>query len=306
MEQNTPMVGEQVDTPVIKSLSPWSIAFGKFRRNKVAMISLCVLVLITLFSFLAPLISGISMEEVKRVNIRGIDQPPSSAHWFGTDSNGRDVFARLLYGGQTSLQVGFFTTLLVIIYGTVIGSLAGYFGGRMDQLLMRFTDFVLIFPALIFIIVLNTIFMGKLTGAWVLILVMSALSWGGVARMVRSKILQEKENDYILGAVSIGTKSRRIITKHLLPNVISTIIVQATLLMAAMIVLETGLSFIGFGIPPEQPSWGNMLAEARQTKVLQQQPWMWLPPAAMLISTLLSINFIGEGLKDALNPKSNR
>jgi peptide/nickel transport system permease protein len=231
---------------------------------------------------------------------------PSNQHWLGTDKSGRDVFTRLLYGGRISLLVGISCTLFVIVLGTLIGSISGYFGGAVDSLLMRFTDFILNFPFLVFVIVLNAILFGKVNGLWVLIGTISLLSWGGIARIVRSKILAEKENEYITAAISIGCSPTKVIVKHLLPNILSTIIVQATITFATMIVAETGLSFLGFGVPQEIPSWGNMLNSANEPDVLQFKLWIWVPPALIITITILSINFIGEGLKDAFNPKSKR
>lgn len=231
---------------------------------------------------------------------------PSGEHWLGTDKNGRDVFTRLLYGGRISLLVGMACTIIVITFGTIVGAIAGYFGGAVDNLLMRFTDFVLNFPFMVFVIVLNTILFGIVSGVWVLIMVIGFLSWGGIARIVRSKILAERENEYILAAVSIGCSPSKVIIKHLLPNVLSTIIVQATITFAGMIVAEAGLSYLGFGVPSQVPSWGNMLSFANEPDVLQDKPWMWAPPALIIVFTTLSINFIGEGIKDALNPKSAR
>jgi peptide/nickel transport system permease protein len=231
---------------------------------------------------------------------------PSGDHWLGTDKAGRDVFTRLLYGGRISLLVGISCTLFVIVLGTLIGSISGYFGGSVDSILMRFTDFILNFPFLVFVIVLNAILYGKVNGLWVLIGTISMLSWGGIARIVRSKILAEKENEYITAAISIGCSPAKVIVKHLLPNILSTIIVQATITFATMIVAETGLSFLGFGVPQEIPSWGNMLNSANEPDVLQFKLWIWVPPALIITITILSINFIGEGLKDAFNPKSKR
>lgn len=283
--------------------SPWAIARRKFIENKLAMISLCFLVFIIIMSLLAPYITKI---DISRVNVGESGLPPSSEHWLGTDTGGRDVFVRLLYGGRVSLTVGMSVTFLVITFGTMVGSIAGYFGGIVDSLLMRFTDFVLNFPFLVFVIVINAVLFGKVSGTWVLIAVISGLSWGGIARIVRSKILSEKENEYILAAQSIGTPASKVIIKHLLPNVLSVIIVQATLTFASMIIAEAGLSYLGFGVPQEIPSWGNMLSSANQSDILQNKPWIWMPPALTITATILSINFIGEGLKDALNPTSSR
>ncbi|GMB08912.1 oligopeptide ABC transporter permease [Thermolongibacillus altinsuensis] len=283
--------------------SPWALARKKFIRNKLAMVSLSFLMLISLLSILAPYILNV---DIARVDFLNINLPPSSEHWFGTDSNGRDVFARTLYGGRVSLLIGLASTLCVTLIGTIIGAIAGYVGGKIDQFLMRLTDFVLTFPFTVFVVVLNTILIGKVSGVWTLIMVISLLSWGGTARIVRSKILAEKENEYILAAISVGCSPFKVIVKHLLPNVASTIIVQASLLMAVMIVVESSLSFIGFGVPADTPSWGNMLSEARNSDVLQNKPWIWVPPCLAITFTILSINFVGEGLKDAFNPKSNR
>lgn len=291
-----------------RSLSPWQIARRKFVRNKLAMISSFFILLVTLMSlsapFLAPVLSP--LPDISKVNIGAMNIEPNSEHLLGTDKSGRDVLTRLFYGGRISLLVGFSATLIVITFGTVIGALAGFFGGFIDSILMRFTDFVLNFPFLVFVIVLNTILYGIVDGLWVLIMVIGALSWGGVARLVRSKVLAEKENEYILAALSIGCSPFKVITKHLLPNVISTIIVQGTLIFATMIVIESALSYLGFGVPQATPSWGNMLSSANEPDVLQGKPWIWMPPAIIITLTILSINFIGEGLKDALNPKSLR
>lgn len=296
-------VQPEVNMKAPKNLSPWAIARKKFVKNKLAMISLTFMIVITLLAIFAPLLTK---ADITRIDYMAMNAAPSSEHWFGTDTNGRDVFARTLYGGRTSLLIGVACTTLVILIGTLIGSIAGYYGGKVDQFLMRFTDFVLNFPLIVFVVVLNTILIGKISGVWTLILVVSFLSWGSTARLVRSKVLAEKENEYVLSAVSIGCSPFKIIFKHLLPNVFSTIVVQASLQMAILIVFESAISFIGFGVPADTPSWGNMLTEARESDVLQNKPWMWVPPGLAITFTILAINFIGEGLKDALNPKSLR
>lgn len=285
------------------NMSPFAIARRKFLRNKLAMISTFFLFAIIIVSFLAPYITT---QDIAKVNIGSMSLEPGGEHFLGTDKSGRDVFTRLLYGGRVSLLVGISCTALVILFGTLIGSMAGYYGGIVDSVLMRFTDFILNFPFLVFVIVLNTILFGLVSGLWVLIGVISLLYWGGVARIVRSKILAEKENEYILAAVSIGCKPSKVIIKHLLPNVLSTIIVQATILFASLLVIESALGFLGIGVPQTIPSWGNMLSSSQEADVLRNKPWIWMPPAIILTVTILAINFIGEGLKDAFNPKSNR
>lgn len=288
---------------VTRGQSPWTIARKKFVRNIPAMLGLLFLLFITLVTCFASFIT-IPYEETLKVNLSQMAKPPSSDFLFGTDKAGRDIFARLLYGGQVSLLLAFTITVCITVIGTVIGATAGFFGGMVDNILMRFTDFILTFPFLIFVIVLSSIFKGS--GLVTLIVVISLLSWGGLARLVRSKVLAEKENEYTLSAISIGCSPFKVITKHLLPNVMSTIIVQATLTLAVMIVVETGLSFLGFGVSSSTPTWGNMLQEARSPDVLSKKVWIWLPPATAITLTILSINFVGEGLKDAFNPKSSR
>ncbi|MDZ5470342.1 oligopeptide ABC transporter permease [Bacillus sp. 31A1R] len=287
----------------VKSQSPWALARRKFFRNKVAMISLLFLITVTALSVLAEPLT-MPVEQTAKINLTQMSKEPSAEHFFGTDKSGRDVFARVLHGGQTSLMLAFTITISVITIGTIVGATAGFFGGWVDNALMRFTDFMMNFPFLLFVIVLKSIFLESSTGT--LIFVISVLSWTGTARLVRSKVMAEKENEYVLSAISIGCSPAKTIFKHLLPNVMSTIIVQATITLAAMIVAETGLSFLGFGVPINIPTWGNMLQDARSPDVLTSKWWIWMPPATVLTLTILSINFIGEGLKDAFNPKSNR
>ncbi|MBU9721515.1 MULTISPECIES: oligopeptide ABC transporter permease [Bacillaceae] len=286
---------------IAKKQSPWAIARRKLLRNKLAMISLIFLVTVIILSFLAPFIAPFDPIRVDPMN-RNIS--PGGAHLLGTDAAGRDVWTLLLYGGRTSLTIGFVCMALVISIGTVVGSIAGFYGGWVDAVLMRFTDFVMNFPFLVFVIVLASIF--REAGIWALVLVISALGWTGAARVVRSKTMSEKENEYVMAAISIGGTPFKVIRKHLLPNVMTTIIVQATLLLAVMIVAETSLSFLGFGVPSGTPSWGNMMQEARQPHVIRTMWWIWVPPAMAITLTILSINFIGEGIKDAFNPKSAR
>ncbi|WP_391560423.1 oligopeptide ABC transporter permease [Robertmurraya sp.] len=300
-QSTTATVGRVIKPP--KSQSPWALARRKFLKNKIAMISLAFLIIVTVLSIFAEQLT-IPVEETAKINLTQMSKEPSAEHFFGTDKSGRDVFARTLHGGQTSLLLAFSITISVISIGAIVGATAGFFGGWVDNALMRFTDFMMNFPFLLFVIVLKSIFLESSTAT--LIFVISVLSWTGTARLVRSKVMAEKENEYILSAISIGCSPFKTITKHLLPNVMSTIIVQATLTLAVMIVAETGLSFLGFGVPMNIPSWGNMLQEARSPDVLTSKWWIWIPPAAVLTGTILSINFIGEGFKDAFNPKSNR
>lgn len=291
----------------IKSHSPLRIALNKFWNNKVAMCSLVFLILVVIISIIAPFIAPIPINKQDLLNIKG---DISIENILGTDSGGRDNFSRLLYAGRISLTIGFISTVGMLIIGITIGVISGYFGGIIDLILMRITEFVMLFPFLIFAIVLNAAFSDKIKNPYgsaiILVLVIIILSWGGIARLVRGKVMQEKENEYFLAAVSIGTPTYKIILKHLLPNIISVVIVQATLTFAGMIVVESGLSFLGFGISKAIPSWGNMLSDAQEGDVISDKPWIWMPPAIMITLTILSINFVGEGLKDAFNPKGRK
>ena len=287
-----------------KSRSPLKIAFTKFIHNKIAMLSISYLLIIIIVSVIAPLIAPYPVNQQDLLNIKG---DMTSHNLLGTDSGGRDNFSRLLFAGRISLSIGITSTIGMLLIGITVGVVSGYFGGLVDTLLMRITEFVMLFPFLIFAIVLNAALGDKIKNPYgsaiILVLVIIALSWGGIARLVRGKVLQEKENEYFLAAKSIGTPTYKIILKHMLPNILSVVIVQATLLFAGMIVVESGLSFLGFGISKAIPSWGNMLSDAQEGDVISGKPWIWMPPAVMITLTILSINFVGEGLKDAFNPR---
>lgn len=291
----------------IKNKSPLTIARNKFIRNKPAMFATLILSLIFFVSIISPLIAPYDPNLQNLVMIKG---EMTTEHWLGTDSGGRDILSRLLYSGRVSLIFGLITTVGLMLIGILVGMLSGYYGGWVDTILMRFTEFVMLFPFIPFAVVLNATFSGKIENkygsALILAIVLIALSWVGIARIVRGKVLQEKENEYFLAAQSIGTPVYKILLKHLLPNILSVIIVQATLVFAVQIVAEAGLSFLGFGIDKTVPTWGNMLTDAQEGDILRSKPWIWMPPAIIITVTILCINFIGEGLKDALNPKSVR
>ncbi|MBE7342652.1 ABC transporter permease [Staphylococcus haemolyticus] len=290
-----------------KASSPTRIALQKFAKNKIAMASLIFLILIAILSIIAPLLAPLPINQQDLLNIKG---DMTSQNILGTDSGGRDNFSRLLYAGRMSLSIGLVSTIGMLVIGIAIGVISGFFGGLLDTILMRVTEFVMLFPFLIFAIVLNAAIGDKIKNPYgsaiILVVVIIILSWGGIARLVRGKVMQEKENEYFLAAKSIGTPTYKIILKHLLPNILSVVIVQATLTFAGMIVVESGLSFLGFGISKSIPSWGNMLSDAQEGDIISSKPWIWMPPALMIMFTILSINFVGEGLKDAFNPKGRK
>lgn len=290
-----------------KNNSPYQIAFYKFIKNKIAMTSLITIMLIFILSMFAPLLAPFDPNAQNLVYIKG---NMSSEYLLGTDTGGRDILSRLLYSGRVSIIFGFLTTVGLIVIGVLYGMISGYYGGWVDTFLMRFSEFIMLFPFIPFAIVLNATFADKIDSkygsAFILGTVLVLLSWVSIARLVRGKVLQEKENEYFLAAQSIGTPVYKILLKHLLPNILSVIIVQATLVFAVQIVAEAGLSFLGFGIDKTVPTWGNMLTDAQEGDILRSKPWIWMPPAIIITVTILCINFIGEGLKDALNPKSVR
>jgi len=240
-------------------------------------------------------------------------QAPSREHPFGTDTIGRDILARTIYGGQISLLIGLTAMLVELLLGVTIGAMAGYFGGKLDSLLMRFTEAMLIIPQIFLLLVIAKYFaqsipnlklMGRTFSGSVLVIVfvIGITSWPYLARIVRSQFLSVKENDFILAAQATGTSTRDIIFRHILPNSIAPIIVAATLSVAAAITLEAYISFLGMGVQPPTATWGNMLE--RSYNYIESAYWMWLFPGLLIVLTVLSINFLGDGLRDALDPRS--
>jgi peptide/nickel transport system permease protein len=239
------------------------------------------------------------------------NQPPSAAHPFGTDGLGRDLLARCLYGGRISLSVGFAAMSVAMVLGTIVGLVAGYMP-RLDGLLMRFTDLMLTLPALPILLVAASLFrdplrmtFGQEIGAFIMIVtVIGALGWMTTARLVRGSVLSIKQKEFVEAAVNIGSRSGSIMSRHILPNVFSVIIVSATLAVAAAILTESTLSFLGVGFPPDVPTWGSLLFGGRDFMVAQ--PWLVIFPGMLISLTILSINFMGDGLRDALDPRQRR
>ncbi|SEN57037.1 oligopeptide ABC transporter permease [Lihuaxuella thermophila] len=284
-----------------KGQSPFQMAFRRFRKNKMALVGIVILILVTLLSVCAPLIAS---HDPSQADLYNVDAKPDSKHWLGTDDTGRDHFSRLVYGGRISLLIGFFTMLFTVLIGVTFGAVAGYYGGWIDNLLMRLTDLMLNFPFLLFVLFLISIF--EKTTIPLLVSALALTSWPTTARIVRGVFLSLREMEYVQSAKAIGCSDWRIIIRHMLPNALGPIIVNATLLMATMISIESALSFLGFGVPEVTPTWGNMLNGAANIRILTQQPWIWIPPGAMIILTVLAINFIGDGLRDAFDTKSTR
>lgn len=277
--------------------TPTKKAWQRFRRHPLAMIGLSLFVVIVVLALAAPLIDRYPPNEL---NLADKFQAPSWEHWLGTDRVGRDIWSRTLHGGRVSLTVGFVAAFITMTIGTFLGAISGYYGGRVDTLVMRFTDVMMTFPRVIIMLTVAT-FVGQSMRN--VILLIGLFSWMGTARLVRGQVLSIREEQFVLAARSLGVRDRGLIFSHVLPSVVAPLLATLTFAISAAILLEAGLSFLGVGIPQPTASWGNMLETARSLDVLQDGPWMWIPPAIMILLTVLSINFIGDGLRDALDPK---
>ncbi|MEC0245957.1 oligopeptide ABC transporter permease [Paenibacillus chitinolyticus] len=273
---------------------PWRQALRKFRRHKLAAAGSVVTLLLIAAALLAPVIVPYDPKEVTGV----FSAAPSAEHWLGTDQVGRDVFSRLVYATRVSLIVGFASVFLYVTFGTLVGLVSGYFGGWLDMAIMRITDMFMAFPFLMVILVVVAVLGSDMR---TIILVLALFSWPGVARLVRGSVLTIKQLDYVRAGIALGYGTPRILLQHVLPNAAGPVIVQATFGVASAIMSEAGLSFLGMGVQPPAASWGNMLTDAQSLTVLTEQPWLWIPPGAMILLVVLSINFVGDGLRDALD-----
>lgn len=283
----------------------------RFRRHKMALFGLVVLSLLVLYSLGGTLFFTEAYANLTDTGKRL--QPPSRVHPFGTDTVGRDILARTIYGGQISLLIGLTAVLVEVVIGVTIGALAGYYGGWLDSILMRFTEAMLNIPQLFLLLVMAKFFGGKVPditllgrtfsgSVIVIVLIIGATSWMYLARIVRAEFLSIKENEYILAARATGTPTGQIIFQHILPNAIAPIVVAATLGVANAITLEAYISFLGLGVQPPTATWGNMLEGAYN--YIETAPWLWIFPGTLIVLTVLSINFVGDGLRDALDPRS--
>ncbi len=270
----------------------------RFLRHRLAVASVLFLVLVLLLAFpLAPLVTS---GDPNRIDFKAIGKPPSIDHPLGTDMTGRDLWSRLVYGGRVSMSVGVVAVTIYVTLGVFLGSVAGYYGGRVDGLIMRFTEVVMSFPTLLILITIVSIVGPGLFNSMIAI---GLIGWTGIARLVRGQILSLREMDFVTAARAVGTPQRRVLVQHVLPNVIAPIIVAATFGIAGAILTEAGLSFLGLGIKPPTPSWGNMINEAQQLNIIETKAWLWLGPGLMITLSVLAINFIGDGLRDALDPR---
>lgn len=287
------------------TMGPWQIAWKKFRKNKIAMAGLIVFTIIVLAVIIVPIVSGV---DVNDYDFGAKNLEPSGMHLLGTDENGRDVFFRLFLGGRISIMVGLLAALITVIFGCIIGGIAGYYGGWIDNILMRFSEVVYSLPFTPLIIVLSYTMLWTPSDVkmYVVSFMIGILSWPGLARLIRGQILSLREQEYMQACEALGLSDFSKIFKHLMPNVLSMIIVNATLQMAGAILTEAGLSFLGMGVTPPTPTWGNMMEAARDSQIFQNYPWQWLPAGIMCLLTVISINLVGEGLRDAFDPKDIR
>jgi peptide/nickel transport system permease protein len=285
------------------------MAWQRFRRDKLAMAGTAALIVLVALALSAPLLAryviGYTPEQIE---LSGTLKPPgfrgsedTYVHWLGTDELGRDVLARAIYGGRVSLYVSFLTVLISLTLGTVVGALAGFYGGWVDNALMRLVDIMLSIPGLFLLILISVVFRPGVTG---LAFVIASLSWMGTSRLVRGEFLALKARDFVDAAKVVGARNSRIIFRHILPNATSPIIVSATLALGGVILTEAALSFLALGVQPPTPSWGNMLTNAQQ--YLYRAPHLIVIPGFFIFVTVLSGNLMGNGLRDALDPKMRR
>lgn len=271
----------------------------RFRAHHLAKISLVILVVVGLAALFAPVVAPYDPDAI----VGTFSGAPCKEFILGTDQIGRDVFSRLLYATRISLLVGILATVISTVIGVVLGLIAGYFGGVADMILMRFTDMVMSFPYILLVLVAAAIFK---PGLWSIILILEFVDWPGVARLVRGNVLSLRETNFVKGNVVAGMPLRHILFSEILPNTVAPILVYATSVMAISMLDEAALSFLGMGVQPPMASLGNMLNGAQSITVLTSQPWLWLPPGIMIVVLVVSINFVGDALRDAFDPSGGR
>lgn len=271
--------------------------FRRFRRHRLAMISLVLLVILGVSALLAPVIAPYEPDAI----VGTFSGAPCKEHILGTDQIGRDVFSRLLYAMRISLLVGIMATLISTVIGVVLGLIAGYFGGVADMIIMRFTDMVMSFPYILLVLVAASIFK---PGLWSIILILGFVDWPGIARLVRGNVLNLRETNFVKSNLVAGMPLRHILFSEILPNTVAPILVYATSVLALSMLDEAALSFLGMGVQPPTASLGNMLNGAESLTVLTKQPWLWIPAGVMIVVLVMAINFIGDAMRDALDPNS--
>jgi peptide/nickel transport system permease protein len=282
----------------VKESFIYQVFWKRFRTNRFAMAGGMVVISLFLLSFLAPYITPYGPDDLDLYHVL---MPPSSAHLFGTDDLGRDVLTRVIYGARISLKVGFVAVGIAVVIGTIIGLVAGYYSGVMDNIIMRFVDIMLCFPTF-FLILAVIAFLEQ--SIWYIMIIIGLTGWMGVARLVRAEVLSIRERDYVMAVRALGASDMRIIFRHILPNAMSPVLVSATLGVAGAILTESALSFLGIGVPPPTPSWGNILTSGKD--YIEFAWWLTLYPGLAITVTVLAYYLVGEGIRDALDPRLNR
>ena len=275
----------------------WQTVWRRFRHHRLACFSLAVLAVICTAAVLAPIIAPYDPEEIAGP----FGAAPSLKFILGTDQIGRDMFSRLLYATRISLLVGVLATAISTAIGVILGLLGGYFGGWLDIAIMRFTDMVMSFPYILLVLVAAAIFE---PGLWSIILILGFVDWPGIARLVRGNVLSLRETNFVKGSIVAGMPTRHILFSEILPNTVAPILVYATSVMALSMLDEASLSVLGMGVQPPAASLGNMLNSAQSLTVLTRQPWLWIPPGLLIVILVVAINFVGDALRDALDPSA--
>lgn len=285
-------MGKKIDITKEKYLQT---VWRRFRKHKLAMASLICVGVLGILALLAPVVAPYDPEAI----LGSFSAPPSVKHLLGTDQIGRDVLSRLLYGMRVSILVGVVTTLISTVIGVILGLIAGYFSGPVDMIIMRITDMIMSFPYILLVLVAASMFR---PGFWSIVLILGFVNWPGVARLVRGNVLALRETNFVKGCVVAGMPTRHILFSEILPNTMAPILVYATSVLALSILDEAALSFLGLGIQAPASSLGNMLNGAQSLTVLTKLPWLWLPPGIVIIVLVIAINFIGDAMRDALEP----
>ncbi|MFT6758256.1 MAG: oligopeptide transport system permease protein [Chitinophagales bacterium] len=289
---------EQRLDQAVQGRSLWQDAVDRLRQNKLAMTGLWFLLLMVVIALLTPFIAPYSYE------IQNLDlgaTPPSLAHWFGTDTFGRDLLTRVMYGGRVSLAVGFIATAVALLIGVLWGAVAGYVGGKTDAVMMRIVDILYALPFMIFIILLMVVFGRSIL---LLFLAIGCVEWLTMARIVRGQVLTLCQQEFVDAAVVIGLSPWQIISRHIIPNALGPIIVYVTLTIPSVMLLEAFLSFLGLGIQPPESSWGLLISYGVET--MEEYPWLLIFPGLALSLSLFALNFLGDGLRDALDPRASK
>jgi peptide/nickel transport system permease protein len=279
-----------------ESHSYFVYVFRRFRRHKMAVFGLIVVTLLVLVAVFAPWVAPFDPNEI------GVDfqAPPSATHWLGTDALGRDVLSRLIFGTRISLSVGVVSVSIYVVIGILLGAAAGYHGGWVDTAIMRLSDVFMSFPSLMLILVVVSLIGPSIFNV---MMVLGLLGWPQIARIVRGQFLTLRGLDFVQAGRAMGARDVRLILRHLLPNAFSPVLVAATFGTAVAILSEAALSFLGLGVQPPTASWGNMLTDAQSLSILESMPWLWVPAGGLIFLAVLCINFVGDGLRDALDPR---